>query len=469
MKTTQANLAHLYQQPNLRCIYPILIFAITAIPIVIFWTKHSFEISVVFSAGIYGIAALIASHYIDTMTKPMAFCLPGHSLILRKILFRMGFVICIIFAVFFAVCNTTQYLLLPYHLLIYSSLYMLFWSTGVWIAASVRINSVFGLFMPLGFGIGYFIHYYPTQPFLFSFYGIAIILVSWIITRLLWKRLGNPDIARKYCNQPEISLFYLSEKDADRKMEKESLAYIKAEEQAAFLRIERFFLGLIEKYRAKPIYAVISGTVYQFFGQHILLTIQSKGLILLFFVVALSCFLGYCPTEYNVLLWFFLTVPLCTPSVQKHSNLLLIHGRTERYLSEILVLIIQIAIGFGWAFLIILLMQLLAPVATLLNLKYEPANWMGWPIFIGIAPVVVIIKSLIFEKNIAIGLAGVLGFLFITVVIEVNIIKIKTFLAFLQNHWNPMMTGLLLVCVWVIFAAYLYWVCFYKDLGAGRN
>lgn len=461
MKAIQANLAQLYQQSYLLMHY--LIFGFLLFPLVIFWNKHPFEISMILSAAIYGVAALITTRYIESLTKPMVFCLPGHTLIIRKILFRIGFIVSMISAAIFAFRNTNNYEMLAYNLLVYTSLYMLFWIIGIWVASKVRISSIFGLFIVFAFGIGYLNNFVSMQPFLFSPYSAVIILIAWIFSLYAWRYFGRTDIARIYCNQPKVSLFYLSQERATRKIEKEHITQITTEEKtvAAF---ERFFLPRISSQASHHIIPFFWGTLYKSIGRFILSGNWIIFPILLLFVSAAGYIFGPGFTLVTLAMgWVFGNG--CY-DLNFHPALILKEGRTQLFWTEIT-------------------KTALALVSSLITFVFI-SFWMKI-MFLCIPAACQIGKYDIPESNICLSFVYLLLFIFPFVKINYLLFSSKNTthvcpLIFMLILFLALMKSLpdilplknttvvfLLALSWGTFIAVLYWTCLHRTLSIQKT
>jgi hypothetical protein len=297
----------------------------------------------------------------------------------------------------------------------------------------------------------------------------GLVIVWGLISYLTWRFCGSRHIDRKFCGTNYVGLSTAFNARQLRKIQQKRFAGVATSVDERFDIVGRFFLGLMEKYRPVPICTVISGIVYQSVCPGILMTLKSRGINLLVFL-GLLCFSSYYPAKMiDFIVWLIPAMMITGSDLQVHSTLLLIRGRMERYASAITSFLINSGLGLLCLFIMLMAIRLLAPIMPPVHLvgkefSFHVVDWQLWPIFIGVVPISVMLR-LIFGNNPAF-MSLLMGLLFPFFIIG-NLAK--PIQSFMQNHWNPMMTGLLLVCIWGVFAAYLYRVCFYKDLGAERN
>lgn len=465
MKAIQANLAQLYQQSYLLIHY--LIFGFLLFPLVIFWNKHPFEISIVLSAAIYGVAALITTRYIESLTKPMVFCLPGHTQIVRNILFRMGFIVSIISAAIFAFRNTNNYAILPYSLLVYTSLYILFWTTGIWVASKVRLSSNFGLFIVLGFGIGYLNCYEAIQQFLFSPYSIVIILITWVFGRYLWKHLGRPDIARIYCNQPKISLFYLCEDKAARNIQKERVTKINVDQEKSVAAVERFFIPKIANSASHPFIPFLWGSIYRSFGQQIILQLKG-GWIISIILFPLFILLGYIydknsfGMDYMTTMFIFcqhFDLNIFNPSLIKQ-------GRIQRLGAAITVLTTGIIISTCLITILYFLMQIISPYMPEINLMGKSTFNSSGYLSLYLIPILLPAGAsldILFQRRLGLKCIGFLALIIPATLTTILLQRSNINLSLVE------VVILLLLLSWGLFIGVLYWTCFHRTLSVQKS
>lgn len=462
MNKTRANLIHLYQRSDLLGIY--LLFVIIAIvPTVVFWKTYPIEISIMFSAGIAGYAALIGSHYIHLLTNPQWFCLPSQTLAMRRLLFQLGGMISFGFAFLFAFRNVGTWTMIPYHLLIYMSWYMLAWAIGIWLAAAVRLISSFGI--PLivgGFGIGYSLYEYPVlKALFFSPYASVLILLAWVCNHLLWRWLGRTGMHRRYCLQPKVSLLFLNEERAARKIQQEHNTQATPEELDAVAKMERFFLFRINRTNAHPVIPFLWGMMYRTFGPIITSFLQGGWIILLIHMIGLAAI----PLLFEELLFpaFILSVVWPYGDLEISHSLLVKQGRYQRFWSALLKLILWQIVAIVRMVVLLVWMGLIAWFLSAADISEVTLRWK-----------IILLLPLVFFPVFA--LFKILYYL--NQKIKILLISIVVILVLIHPAINsdflkivlavPVLSSISFI-FWTMLAVILYWICLHRNIDAGSG
>lgn len=472
MRLLLANLSHYWKRPALifwNLILGLMIFSQLIIGSRVKQGRENLSGMWLFTFfWIFLYAMYITAYQIEIRNKPASFCLPGHNKLSGNTLLSINLFWSILVGlttgIFSPITPFEQFCFGIVVFMIYSMLFSLaafltcsFKSLPQWIF-------IFFIASPFIQSISRF-----DLRFLFRPEIVVGLIVTWVIVSYLSLRFCcRREIDRKFCGINYIGLGARYNISQLQKLKKKHFEGITESVDKVVDVFSQPFLRLIKQYQLRPLYTVACGSVYQSLCPFISLTLKSRGLNMLV-ILGLICIFGYYPAQtIDYIVWIILTMMFIGMDLQVHSTLVLIRGRKERYLSIAASMLTQLIVGLILSFTAVAAMQLLVPVMPNLHLygrdvSFHAFNWQLWPIFAVTTPIVMVLRLLFGRKPALLG--AFCGAIFPIIMI---LSQTKPFTVFMQTHWNPMMTALLLLCIWGVFAAYLYRVCFYKDLGTNK-
>jgi len=473
MRLLLANLSHYWRRPA--WVFWNLVLSIILLPMIInaFHDKRSISwFGSVFWIMMY--SGMAAKYQLEICSKPFSFCLPRYHILSSNTLLAINLFWSILGGGVVGLYIMGDPMMKFYWVIIMFLLNSIMFYVGVFSTyifdAFPRFRLVSGLatVIPFIFLIKYHISGGELNFLLDLSIAAYLLIACGMVCYFSWCFWCRRETGRKLCGTAYMGLNAGFNIKQIKKLQQKRFAGVAASVDETFDIFVRFFLRLIEKYRSAPIYSVISGMVYQSIGPGILITLKERGLGNLAFL-GLICFFGFYPIRVDFVVWLVSAMIITGLDLRVHSTLLLIRGRMERYVAAIVSLLVSVGIGLVHIFILLMVMRFLMPVMPVVhlyghNFSFHVVDWQLWPIFVCVVPIVVMLRLIFGNKPVFLVTFMGLFFPFSMIASQA-----KPFDSFMQNHWNPTMTGLLLVCVWAVFAAYLYRVCFYKDLGAGKN
>jgi hypothetical protein len=419
----------------------------------------------IFVLWLFVYCGFVARYQLEIRNKPFAFCLPRHCTISSNTLLVINLIWSLLLGISAGLTKTADPMeQLYFGVIIFSCSGILFWVAAFLSCAAEVFSRMSFLLIAFTPFFGRHTSGWDSSFLLYPEVVVGLVIVWGLVSYLTWRFCGSRHIDRKFCGINYVGLSTAFHTKQIRKLKQKRFDGIVESVDKTVDSLGFIFLEIIRKCRSMPIYAIISGMVYQSVGPVILVTLKNRGLNLLAFL-GMACVFGYYPEQMlDFMVWIILAMIFSGFDLQVHSTLLLIRGRMERYVSTIVSLLIQIAVGLGLIFLIFMGMRFLAMIMPVIhfdrqNFPFHAFNWQLWPIFAGVVPVMIMLRLLFGNKPALLAVFCGALFPFLMVVM-----RYESFRFFMQNY-----AGLLLVFIWAVFAVYLYRVCFYKDLGTGRN
>ncbi len=368
MSILKANLRHLYQRRGLWLVYVLLGgFA----PVTIKAVLEGEFMGLVGLAGAVGV--LMAVLQMAILTKPFAFCLPGHRQVVRKFIFSI--------AVISSLTSGTVFLFYPgvpagYVPVVLCSAFfagLIFYLAGVW--AAFRLDYPIAFIGFAGFaillGVGFDVHV-PLER--------AIVTEPWLVTTLglvaavaMWFHLGDENLARKHCLRSWIGFGTAFTPEKARRLHKEKLGERRWERLKDHPRpwVQEWFLRRMDRQGPFSTWRFVWGSLYTTYAAW-----MSQWRSMLLATLILSIGLGYVGARLGV---FVLSQPMMMMMFMHrrpalYSAMLIAGGRDQRLFSTLAIAVV------GWVLLTLVIgLAVLAsiPLAVILTAIVPDIEYRG--------------------------------------------------------------------------------------------
>jgi len=358
MSLLTANLRHLYQRRGLWLAYLMFTFFIAVSIMVPFDEPAAGKgrfIGLVVFAFIVGLLAAVLQ--MEIMTKPFAFCLPGHRQTVRNFILIIGAVTNVLSSMLFLFYPGLALAKLPVVLCSAFSAGLIFYLGGVWLAFhSKQPMSFLGFFVFAIFGGGILNLHIILERAIVE-YPLPVILLGVLCGAATWIRLSDPSLARSNCllpwigfadafNRQKIHRFNQTKAGADR---------WKRLKDHPRPWVEDFFISRMSRCDVFGKARFAWGALYTSFGVFIS---QWRGILL--FATFIAIFLGYMGPRS----WFALVfIPIMLFSTSRpitHSSMLTAGGRSERFCSTLVTVVAAAGLLTAFTGIIVLMSVLLA-------------------------------------------------------------------------------------------------------------
>jgi hypothetical protein len=482
MSILTANLKHLYQRRGLWLVYVFL--GLITIPNIMMKLKlkskhiESNDMSVLLPIFIILFAGyMFASTQIEVFNKPFTYCLPGHRKVTRWFLFLVGIVISLLYSqliflypgrdltimalsAFFA-------LLTIYCLSVWTSFLSARGGGNILLAFSPLIL-VAGVFLGLGKVLWDVLVNYP-----------AVYIISGVLSSILvWKQLGDDDIARRFCTKPIIG--FGNAWDIN-KMQRLVRARYTEKGDKMFRNapaVEKFFLGRMMQCNALSTGRYLWGSLYKTLGPNL-----SMGRAILFQImifVLLLCFFGYMDgyMKRSSLASYMLFLMPCMIAIfiqlPFYSSQLISGGRRERFYSTLAVIAATILIITAAILMLTALAQPLEKVLPEITLRGQQFPFQAPDMRFFFVPLLIMpflfILNILFRHKLVLFMLTIMIFSMSFPMLTLALPKTTQAPAPAETWLNPVTIAALIVLFWLILTAVLHYVCRKWPLtGQGRG
>jgi len=301
----------------------------------------------------------------EILTKPFAFCLPGHRLTVRKFIFLIAVVTNVPGSLLFLLYPRLPVGLMPVVLCSAFCAGMVFYVAGVWLA--------FGAKQPLAFlGFMVFAVFAGKLLNLARLLGSAIVHYPSLVTALgllcgaaLWLRLGASNLARRNCLRPWMgfeAFNYQKVRDTRTRFSAERWKRLKDHPQPW---VESLFIGCMERCRPLSAARYAWGTLYTSFGLFL-----SRWPNVLLLVLFWTLFLGYMGPRMWALVVFVPMILVWNAKPPVFSSMLAVGGRKERFYSTL-------TTAVAASVLLVLLVGVVIAVSALLSSRIPDTSFRG--------------------------------------------------------------------------------------------
>ncbi|MDH4238490.1 MAG: hypothetical protein OEW48_02900 [Phycisphaerae bacterium] len=334
MSVLTVNLKHLYQRRGLWLVYVIVVlFALAGIAVLFKGPEVGKGRFVGLIVLAFVVGLLFAVLPIEVLSKPFSYCLPGHRKMVRKFVFCVGIVFNIFGSLLFFVypsLNAGQLILV-----ICSAFFagLISYLIGGALAFTARNSVAFIGFLPLIIVAGGFFDLHTVLERVIVENPLVIIPVGILSSCVVWVWLGDEGRARRYCNVPWAGF------DAWNPAKMKKISRIRMAGKWDKLkkytspRVERFFLGRMNRYDYVSAGRYIWGALY---AASVVLVLQWKGILsFVIILILMSSFLGYMGAGAIFVFFFMPAIIVMNMRLPVHSSMMISGGRRERFAGTI--------------------------------------------------------------------------------------------------------------------------------------
>jgi len=361
MSILTMNLRPLYQRRGLWVVYGLFgLFAFAGIYTALFDTAtpragEGRFIGLVLLAFMVGLLAAVFQ--MEILIKPFAFCLPGHGRMVRKFIFLIAAVTNLLSSLLFLFYPGLSLTRLP--LVLCSAFFagMVFYVAGAWLAFGTKQPMAFVGFMIAAFIFGGKLNLHGLLERAIVDYPLLVIVPGLLCSFALWRRLGDPELARRSCLLPWIgfqTFNYAKMRDSRNRFVADHWNKLGDHPKAW---VENLFIARMERRRPLSGARAIWGTLYTTFGLFL-----SRWYGALAFALFLAVLLGYLgPRMWGVVVF----VPMILVSYSKpslFSSMLPAGGRAERFHAALAVAAVSLTLLVLFFSVIVVLSALLSSV-----------------------------------------------------------------------------------------------------------
>ncbi len=372
MSVLTANLRHLYQRRELWLAYPMLaLFVWVGIAIALddpaTATLEGRFIGLIVFAFMVGMAAMVLQ--METLSKPMSFCLPGHRPCVRRVIFVIGLVTNALSSLLFL-----AYPGLPFgagpgepfglQVLVLCSAFFagwIFYLAGATLTFRCRQANAFVVLLVVILFAAPLLKLHVALERIVVLHPLFVIGLGLTCAAGAWVYLNNAERVRRHCSTPWVALIdcFNREKIRQSQRQREAAPWKKLKDHPRPW-IEHFFLTRMTGSQPLETMRFVWGGLYNSFA---IMLSQWKNAIfpLLFFAI----FLGYLGPRVAVMPAFFLPLIAMAGYASQplvYSVLMLAGGRKERFYSTLAVVFAGAGLLTLFVMAISLLSVLLAPL-----------------------------------------------------------------------------------------------------------
>jgi hypothetical protein len=417
MSVLGVNLKQLYQRWGLWLVYVMLV--------VFTWISIMFALDKP-AAGEGGFIGLVAMSFIvglvasvvqmEIMTKPFAFCLPGHRRVARTFIFLIGVVsnlaCCFLFLLY-------PDLPAGYVLVVLCSAFfagLVFYFIGVW--------ATFGTGQPLAF-VGYIVfaivfgrlaHLHVFLEDAIVTMPLLVVTLAIAVTLMMWLYLGSENLTRKNSLRPWIGFAPFDPQKLRRfsRTRPDASPWERLRDHPRPW-VEALFLGHMGRHGPYSIARFVWGSLYASFA-----VVFSRWKNVLLITLFLAVLLGYMGGRLWVVAFFVPMMMLLQMHLALHSTLLIAGGREQRLISTLataVVGLVLIALVMILAVLTSIPLAAVIPDLTVrgMTLHYQQVgSWAFWVLVF--VPLLYVFNFVFFKRPLA--MAAYTGLVYVVMVVS---------------------------------------------------
>ncbi len=339
MSILTVNLKHLYQRRGLWLVYVIMvIFALAGIAVLFKGPEEPGRfIGLIVLAFVVGL--LFAVLPLEVLSKPFSYCLPGHRKMVRRFVFCVG--------IFFNIFGSLLFFVYPslnagqLILAVCSAFFagLISYLIGAALVFAARNSVAFIGFLPVIIFAGQFFDLHTVLERVIVENPLVVISVGVLTGCVVWVWLGDEGRARRYCNVPWAGF------DAWNPAKMKKISRIRMAGKWDKLkkytspRMERFFLGRMNRYNYVSAGRYIWGALY---AASVVPVLQLKSILsIVIIVILMSFFLGYMGLAATFMFFFMPMIIVMNMRLPVHSSMLISGGRRERFAGTITAVAIE--------------------------------------------------------------------------------------------------------------------------------
>jgi hypothetical protein len=336
MRILIANLKHLYRRRGLWLAYAMLGFFVLLsimIPLKDLDRPAAGQgqfIGLVVLAFLVGMLAAVQQK--EILTRPFAFCLPGHRQTIKWFLFCVGVPANLAGSTLFLYYPRVPLGSMPLVQCSAFSAGMIFYLCGTWWALRSRSPTIWTSLLLLVFAGGLSLNLHVLLEGMIVNYPLLVIVLGLLCSIVVWVRLSDEDLARRNCLRPWIGFADIFDREKLRRFQGANAGADLAKRLKDHPRpwVERFFLDRMDRRGPFSTTRFVWGGLYTSFG---ILLSQWKNIFLVAF--SLAIFLGYAGPRLWIILAFMPMMPLSQSRPILYSTRLTAGGRDERFTSTL--------------------------------------------------------------------------------------------------------------------------------------
>ena len=460
MSVLTVNLKHLYQRRGLWLVYVILGFFTFVGIALLFEGPEAGEGRFIGVVGAFVVGLFLAVLPIEVLSKPFYYCLPGHRKVARRFVFCVGIV--------FSLFGSLLFFVYPYLnagqlvLLVCSAFFagLISYLLGAGLAFAARNSVAFIGFLPLIIIAGRFFDLHTVIERVIVENPLVVISVGVLSSCVVWFWLGDEGRARRYCNVPWAG-FDVWNPAKMKKIRRIRMAgkWDKLKKYTS-PRMERFFLGRMNKYDYVSAGRYVWGALY---AASLVPVLQWNSILSIVIIVILnSFFLGYMGPAATFMFFFMPIIVVMNMRLPVHSSMLISGGRRERFagtITAVAVAVVPISVVAVVMVALSMLFKAIVPELTLREVTFTYRAISAGNLFIPllITPFAFVIRLIFYRKPVYTML---LLMLIIFLLIFTGIIWSKQLSAMI----NLISIIALLVLSWCTFLLVSRYVCMRRNL-----
>ena len=294
----------------------------------------------------------------EVITKPFSYCMPGHGSVVRKVLFIVGAVFAVLFAVKGLAVSSYRSSGVDVSMLLACSgsifFNMTFYLLGVWMAMKVKNWTVSFAFFPLVMLLNNVLHVFDPIEFVIVSYWFLFVLLGVVACRIVWNGLGSDDLSREYCGKLKLGVFDEFNVDKVQRIRQKRMSEAvgsKKDRLKVADWVEQFFMAKIENMEVGSVGQNVWGVLYRSLGLGV--TNYSKDYLRFFLIIIpVMLFLGYMPGEPGKILFALPAIMCVNMDLRARSIVMPMGSRREKFWGSLVMAIVS---SVGIVFMVLLL------------------------------------------------------------------------------------------------------------------
>jgi len=335
MSILTINLRHLYQRRGLWLAYAmfgLFVWVSIMVPLGDPVAGEGRFIGLIVFAFIVGMAAAVLQ--METLGKPMAFCLPGHRPCVRKVVFVIALVTNSLSSLLFLFYPGLPFV---WRLIVLCSAFfagLIFYLAGATLAFRCRQATAFVGLLAFGLFGGRLLNLHIVLERAVVLYPGLVIALGLLCAGAVWIYLNNAEMVRRHCLRPWVGFddIFNREKIRQSQRNRDAAPWKKLKDHPRPW-VEGFFITRMTQSKPLGTMRFVWGGLYSSFALLISQWKHAASLVLFF-----AAFLGYLGSRMSLMPAFFLPlIVMGTYASQPvvYSAMLIVSGRKERFFSTL--------------------------------------------------------------------------------------------------------------------------------------
>ena len=302
--------------------------------------------------------SLVSALILEVLTKPFAFCMPGHNPVVRKFLFIAGAVLSALWAVKGLAVIMLKQSGFNVHMLVPClgafCLYTILYWCGVWLAMHAKGWTVSFAFFPLVMFLNHILFIFDIIEEVITGYGVLLVLAGIVVNCIAWNKLGDSSLLRKYCGGLRLGAFDEWNMDKIQRVRRERQVESAEKNKKKFQvspEVEKYFMDKIMQYKPGSLGQYIWGGIYKVTG----LTVSGYMNDTIRFIVVMVPMIGlfcYVPADAGRIVYLMPVLMFMNINLGIHSVGMPQPGRRERFWTALAIAVSCSVVGIVTLFLI---------------------------------------------------------------------------------------------------------------------